>query len=142
MDFYLNKINTINRLVNEWYSYGKIIIGVDFDDTIYDFHKKGRKHDNVINLLKQCKEVGCYIIINTCNKDYEFIKKYCSEIGIEIDSINENMPFTKFDTEKIYCNIMLDDRAGLESAYTALQTALNIVSVRNRRYCGRVECND
>ncbi len=41
MDFYLQANNSYNRLEEEFKKYGKLIFCVDFDDTIYDFHKKG-----------------------------------------------------------------------------------------------------
>lgn len=51
MDFYLQSNNSYNRLEEEFKKYGKLIFCVDFDDTIYDFHKKGRTYENVISLL-------------------------------------------------------------------------------------------
>lgn len=51
MDFYLQSNNSYNRLEEEFKKYGKLIFCVDFDDTIYDFHKKGRTYENVISLF-------------------------------------------------------------------------------------------
>lgn len=42
MDFYLQPGNSYKRLEDEFKKYGKLIFCVDFDDTIYDFHKTGR----------------------------------------------------------------------------------------------------
>lgn len=53
MDFYLQANNSYNRLEEEFKKYGKLIFCVDFDDTIYDFHKKGRTYENVISLLQR-----------------------------------------------------------------------------------------
>ena len=39
MDYYLQESKSYQRLENEFKKYGKLIFGVDFDDTIYDYHK-------------------------------------------------------------------------------------------------------
>lgn len=129
MDYYLNQNNTNDRLINEWFTYGKIIIAYDFDDTVYDFHNKGRTYEEVINLLRECKKVGAYLIVFTsCNDDKrQFIKNYLEENNIPYDDINEHAPFTPFNGRKIYYNILLDDRAGLPSAFETLKVALEEV---------------
>jgi hydroxymethylpyrimidine pyrophosphatase-like HAD family hydrolase len=87
MDYYLNEDNCVNRLVEEWTNYGKIVLAVDFDDTVYDFHKKGRTYENVIELVKRCQSIGCYTVIFTANDDTEhhkFIKEYLADKGIKV----------------------------------------------------------
>lgn len=118
----------INRLLNEWKQHGKLIIAVDFDDTLRDW-KMGdhATYTKVMNLLKACKQTGAYVVIFTaCNSDrYGEIKDYCSVMGLEIDSINQNpleLPYG--NQNKIYANIFLDDRAGLNEAMTMLETTL------------------
>lgn len=59
-DPYLDDSVTIERLYSEWKKYGKIFLALDFDDTIYDFHKKGYKYEKVIELVKACQKQGCY----------------------------------------------------------------------------------
>ena len=44
LDFYLYEENCYQRLEDEFKKYGKLIFCVDFDDTIYDFHKLGRSY--------------------------------------------------------------------------------------------------
>lgn len=122
-DFYLNQNNCDVRLAKEWDTHGKLIIGADFDDTLYDCHNHGREYNDILELLKRCKEIGCYIIIITANDDethHRFIKGYLDLLGLEIDAINENIEASPFRTKKIYCNVLLDDRAGLKSAYYSL----------------------
>ena len=55
MDFYLNENNITERLIEEWKKYGEIVIAFDFDNTVYDYHKKGHSYNQVINLLRECK---------------------------------------------------------------------------------------
>ena len=40
MDYYLQAGTSYYRLEEEFKKYGKLIFCVDFDDTIFDFHKK------------------------------------------------------------------------------------------------------
>lgn len=129
MDYYLDENNVVDRLVAEWQRYGKIIIAYDFDDTVYDYHKKDRQYNDVITLLKECGLVGAYFIVFTCcgEDDYDKIKDYLSQLDIPYDAINDNLEFVKFKGRKIYYNILLDDRAGLPSAYKCLKKALKII---------------
>lgn len=118
-----------DRLLNEWIKHGKIIIALDFDNTIYPFGDFDNTNEilETIDLVKQCQLVGCYVVIHTsCDKSrYDEIKKYCIEKGIEISSINTNPIPLKYGNEgKVYANIYLDDRAGLPYACGILKIAL------------------
>jgi len=133
-DPYLNDDFAVERLYNEWKKYGKIFLACDFDDTIYDFHKKGFKYDRVIKLVKECQAQGCYTIIFTGSEveKYPLIRQYCEEIGLKIDKINENaIPMNIGNNGKIYFNILLDDRSGLSSSYKILSRALTMMKADN-----------
>lgn len=119
---------SINRLVAEWTKYGKLVIAYDFDGTVYDFHKEGFTFKMVPELLRECKEQGAHLIVYTANSDIEFIKNYLDANNIPFDYINENPPELNLPKGgKLYYNILLDDRAGLNEAYLQLQTALMIM---------------
>jgi hypothetical protein len=125
-DFYLNDNNVVNRLVEEWNKYGKIIIAYDFDNTVYDYNNKGYTYNYVIELLQECSELGAYYVVFTsCEEDkFSFIKEYLKEKKIPFDKINENIDMIPFKGRKIYYNILLDDRAGLKSAHDNLRITL------------------
>lgn len=127
-DYYLDETNAVNRLVKEWKMHGKIIIALDFDNTVYDFHQEGHTYEEVFTLLKECQQFGCYIVLFAARgeDENEFMVSYLKEHDIVIDGINENLPVIPFQTRKIYYNILLDDRAGLKSAYEILKEALRI----------------
>jgi hydroxymethylpyrimidine pyrophosphatase-like HAD family hydrolase len=130
MDFYLDEKNCIDRLVKEWTDYREIVLAVDFDDTLFDFHKKGRTYENIIELIKRCQSIGCYTVIFTANDDikhHEFIKGYLTDKGIYVDTINENVPSVPFKTRKVYYNVLLDDRAGLKASYDILLKTVEIM---------------
>ena len=89
MDFYLSEDNCYQRLENEFKKYGKLIFCVDFDDTIYDFHKLGRSYDCIITLLKRWEPYS-EVIIFTGNKEdkYPMIEEYMKNIGVKYKGIN------------------------------------------------------
>lgn len=118
----------IDRLYEDWTTHGKIIIALDYDDTISQW-RFASKEDciEVIKLVKMAKETGAYVVIHTaCAPDrYSEIRSYCQENGLEVDSINENpidLPYGNH--RKVFANIFLDDRAGLLEAMTILETAM------------------
>lgn len=121
----------IKRLTQEWQLHGKVIIAVDFDDTIspWKFNSDEDKdfYKELISLLKECKNVGAYIVVFTaCSPDrYEEIKSYCKKSGLEIDDINNvpiNLPYG--NGRKLYANIFVDDRAGINEAIEILRESM------------------
>lgn len=130
MDFYLNDENVIARLVTEWKQYNNLVIAYDYDNTVYDYHKKGETYDDVINLLRGCKEFGAHLVVFTACPDEQFpeIREYLTTNNIPFDAINESPKFVPVvGGKKIYFNILLDDRAGLSSAFCCLGKALLIM---------------
>lgn len=140
MDYYLNDANVTNRLITEWNTHEKLIIGVDFDNTLYDYNNKGLKFNDVINLLRECRKIGCYIVIFTSSEEdrYDFIKEYLNKKDIPFDKINEDIEFIQFKGRKIYYNILLDDRAGLNSAYNCLLKATEY-KLKTKKYLNKEE---
>jgi len=129
VDYYLNQYACDERLIFEWLKYGNLIVALDFDNTIFDYHEDKQTYLDVINLVKECKKYGCKIVIFSAREesDYDFIRTHCSSVGIELDGINENMPYLHYKARKIYYNVLLDDRAGLPSAFKSLSNALNYI---------------
>jgi len=126
-DPYFDTHVAADRLFQEWRKHGKIIIALDYDDTIFDYHSRGFAYPAVISLVHRCAEVGAYVCIFTGSPPdkYPAIKAYVESLGIPVASINTNpfpMPFGNHG--KMYYNILLDDRAGLGQAYTILREAL------------------
>ncbi|MBB6672212.1 hypothetical protein [Cohnella nanjingensis] len=130
MDFYLEDDNVVARLVAEWKKYGRLVVAYDYDNTVYDYHHAGLAFDDVIALLRACKEQGAHLVIFTaCGEaQYPEIRAYLTANRIPFDAINENPPFVPVGSpHKIYYNILLDDRAGLSSAYRCLKSALDMM---------------
>jgi hypothetical protein len=126
--------NIVKRLHKEYSKHPKLVVAVDFDDTVYDFHKLGALHERAINTVKQCAALGFYVVLWTASapERFNFMKKYMNDNGIHVDAINENpikLPFG--NNGKIYYNILLDDRAGLGQALDALEIFLD--NIQNSR---------
>lgn len=126
----MNKYQT--RLYQEWKQHGKIIIAIDYDDTISPWGFRNNEDleqiDKTIQILRLAKETGAYLsIFSACNDDrYEEIQKYCESKGLKIDSINKN-PIEGLlygYNGKIFANIFIDDRAGLLESLDILETVM------------------
>lgn len=114
----------VDRLSREWIEFGKLIVAVDFDDTIYP-HNRYKDCDEVISFLKEINP-NIRIIINTARSKSFFprIYEYCEGIGLIIETINTNcVPLPFGNDGKVYANIYLDDRAGLDQALSILRKA-------------------
>lgn len=123
MDTYRIHSNTVARLTKEYKSHPKLIVAVDFDDTIFPWTKENSTHEEVLSLVRRCKALGFYIVCFTASdaKRYDFIRDFFANNGITIDSINVNpIPLPYGNNGKIFFNILLDDRSGLESSYKTL----------------------
>lgn len=120
MDYYLYEENCYKRLEEEFERYGKLIFCVDYDDTLYDFHKKGREYNCVIDLLKRWEKYSEVIIFTGNGEEkYPEIEKYLTDCGIKYKGINcdSSVPV---GGRKTYANVYIDDRGGLPCVYRML----------------------
>ncbi len=121
----------VNRLVGEWIIHGKIMLLVDFDDTISPYrHCNEEQCEMVIKLVLKAMSVGAYIIIHTAghSNNYPNIRSYCANVGIEVSAINKNPVDMVFGNwGKPYGNWILDDRGGLVYSMRVLEKAMENV---------------
>ena len=127
--FWESNESAIERLKKEYELHRNLVIGYDFDNTIYDYRKQGLDLKPVITLLKQCTNLGFTMCLWTVPTEtlegMATIDKvaYCEGLGIRVDYVNSS-PLFKESKQKAFFSILLDDRAGLYSAYYTLRTAL------------------
>ncbi len=121
----------VDRLVHEFTTHGKILLALDWDSTLNYWNTVENAHhiEEVRNLVRRVQEYSHNIIFTACNPDrFEEIREKCKEIGIRIDSINENaikdLPYGNHG--KVLYNSLLDDRAGLLESMNILETAYYI----------------
>lgn len=97
----------------------KQIIAVDFDGTLCEnkWPEIGEPNTELIgHLIMMQKTVGAKIILWTCRigEMLDRAVNWCSEHGLEFDTVNENLPhiIERFgsDTRKIFANMYIDDR--------------------------------
>lgn len=116
------------RLLEEWIQHGKIIVSVDYDDTLFPW-KMGNDEDiqRTINLVQEAHHTGAYIVVFTASdpERHPEIQAHCEKIRLPISSINKNpidLPYGK--NGKIYYNINLCDRSGLTQALDILEESM------------------
>lgn len=129
MSYYLNLENQINRLLEDYKKHGKLIVAYDFENTVFDYDKKVIDFSKIIELLRECEKLGFYLIVYTCSGQdkYPFIKNFLDKNNIPYDFINKNIPSINSTSNKLFYNILLDDRAGLESAYLTLYNTIELI---------------
>lgn len=134
-DRYLFQANVVNRLLEEYERYGRIIVAYDFDNTIFDFYSNGDTYPNVMKLLRDLKPYANFIVY-TCRpeKQYDEIKEYLDAHELPYDTINEPIIVLNGEDKgsKLFYSVLLCDRAGLYSAFTALKEVVNILNERKR----------
>jgi hydroxymethylpyrimidine pyrophosphatase-like HAD family hydrolase len=130
MDKYLKPNSAYERLWAEYNKYGSLIVAVDFDDTLYDFHGTGDSYEMIKQLIRDLHYINCKIIIWSGNENIDDVTAYLEEQNIPWDLINENLLIngkwaSGKDSRKVYANVYLDDRAGLEQVYNDLKKLVN-----------------
>ena len=93
-------------------------IAVDFDNCLCKsaYPECGEPNIELINLVKQFKELGSIIYLNTC-REREALKAaidWCKSYDLEFDFVNENDPtmIDKFgDCRKLGADLYIDDKA-------------------------------
>jgi hydroxymethylpyrimidine pyrophosphatase-like HAD family hydrolase len=125
MDRYLKENSAYERLYAEYKKYGNLIVAVDFDDTLYDYHQSGNTYDKIQQLVRDLFDAGCQIIIWTGNPDEEMVAEYLDRNNIPFNTINQDIVTChNKTTRKIYANVFIDDRAGLSQVYNDLTRLL------------------
>lgn len=130
VDEYLETGKSLRRLVDEYTKYGSLCIGFDFDGTVYDYHKTGAKYDQVIDLLRELKELNCTLICWTAQKDLIFVEEFLIDNNIPFDGINTDGINLGWESRKPFFSALLDDRAGLKQVYEDLYKLVNIMKKR------------
>lgn len=120
-DPYIGTNAAYNRLERDYLKFGSLTIGLDFDGTIYDYHKLGYTHEKVIKLVQDLHFIGCKIVVWTCNNDIDFVKLHLHKKNIPYDGINTDGIYLGWGSRKPFFSALLDDRAGLDSVYRDLK---------------------
>lgn len=120
----------LQRLIEQYQKQDRLIIAYDFDDTVSPYVCSNCTE--VQSVLRMSKEnLNAYFIVYTCNSNHQKIKDFLDYNRLPYDCINAPAPFSPLTPaaigEKLYYNILLDDKAGLGEATAALKTLNRLV---------------
>jgi len=127
---YTNQNHVLERLKAEYLAHGNIIIAFDFDNTIYDCHKHDLDMESTICALKKAYKLGMDMFCFTANNDHDLVSDIISKklhIPLTAQKINVSSLDHMFQGRKPFFSILLDDRAGLDSALRTLNQFLFFV---------------
>lgn len=126
-DPFLDIDRVVDRLYDEYKRYGDIIIAFDFDYTVHNFRDEDYTYERVSEMLRKWQPYAKLVVFSASQEErYPYIADYLNQNDIPFDAINEDVLIEKRKpTRKLYYNILLDDRAGLGSAYEALDMLYN-----------------
>ena len=128
IDEYLDKENSYNRLKREFEKHKRLIIAYDLDSTVYDYHHTNASYEMVKDLIRKYEKYAYFIVFTSSTPDrYDEIKSILDKEKLPYNSINEDAPFIPFTGRKVYYNILLDDRVGLNQTYNELLRLYNEV---------------
>jgi len=129
MNEFINK--RVDELIEEYKKYGQIIIAYDFDGTVVklDKTKLTKDRDPQIRICELLRKIKLYahLILWTCRDIknttddgslYEAIL-WLNEYNVPWNEINKNT-LVDFGGSKIFANIYLDDRAGINESFEIL----------------------
>lgn len=121
------------RLLADYQKHGSLIVAFDFDNTVHDAHGNGHSFPKVVDILMRCKALGFTLICFTANPYEDFVSGFLTRNGIPFDYINQDSPNIgqSHSSRKIYYNILLDDRAGLASAFHDLDWIVSKIEFEN-----------
>lgn len=121
MDPYLDYGRAYKRIESEYYKYGKLIVAVDFDDTLCT---NGRANQCMKDLIIRVKPYADIIIWTSRNDSLlGEVRDFLEREEIPYDGINEDV--LNFGSRKMFANIYLDDRGGLATSYQILLDLVN-----------------
>ncbi len=115
----------LNQLIDVYEKHGKIIIGVDFDDTVFPFNKSVaniNRCNEVVEILRELKPYSIICLWSVADAQSLVYKEHIMDLyGIKPDHVNDS-PLNKWgESKKVYFNIQLDDKAGLNETIQVLK---------------------
>ena len=116
------------QLLKQYNQHGKLLIAFDFDDTVFPLNVGAVDVKPVHKVLQKAKAQGHTLIMFTCRHEPTEPLAYCHSNNIAVDYFNTSPVLTKeVGLGKIYYNVLLDDKAGLEQAIYTLNQVLDYI---------------
>jgi hypothetical protein len=115
----------LNQLIDVYEKHGKIIIGVDFDDTVFPFNKSVaniNRCNEVVEIVRDLKPYSIICLWSVADAKSLVYKEHIMDLyGIKPDYVNDSPLNNWGDSKKVYFNIQLDDKAGLNETLQVLK---------------------
>lgn len=120
--------NPVNDLLTVYEEHGTIIVGVDFDDTIFPYNKRSKTQcETVREVLLQARPYITICLYTIADEQSLKYKLALMEMwGLTPDYVNESP--VKMSGPKPYFNLLLDDKAGLFEATSTLRKFKNMIN--------------
>lgn len=115
----------VERLRKQIKEHGKLVIAFDFDDTVYPYTYPIEVLVPVQEALMEAKRQGHILVCYTANTNLDKVSAFLESNGLTPGYYNESPVASK---GKIYYNIFLDDKCGLQETLEIL----NIILEENR----------
>ena len=122
----------VAKLLTQYKTHGSLVIGVDFDFTIYDPTTDTIHKDLVDLLLVAQSELDCILCLWTANNSrIPFIMTKCCPVGLYFDHHNCSPILIEPGVVKPHFSILLDDTAGLGQAIEILEQTIKQIKEPN-----------
>jgi hypothetical protein len=114
----------VDKLLNVFDAHGSIIVGLDFDDTVFPLTnseyvvKRCEKVRDLINSFQPSHLVVCLYTVSDFSA-LEYKKSILNFYHINYSYVNKS-PIKMGDGSKPFFNILLDDKAGLNESIEIL----------------------
>jgi hypothetical protein len=119
----------LKKLLEAEKKYGKIVLGVDFDDTIFPLDDNPHNIVRTSKVRRLVKAVAdrANICLWTVGEDWSMKYKLhiCETYEIPINYVNTSPIFHGKDVRKPHFNMLLDDKAGLNETIKTLEDFIN-----------------
>lgn len=113
------------RLSSEYAKHGGIVVGYDFDGTVFDYHGNcGQEYINrVHSVIKGLRDNGIAnkFVCWTAAEDLDMVEQYLIENDLPFDSINGDGIDLGFTRRKPFFSVLIDDRAGINEVLDVLE---------------------
>lgn len=129
----------LNKITKAYNTHGSLIVGVDFDDTVFPFSKNEENVERcrrVVNILLSLKkEMGIDLILclySVADEQSLVYKEHIMDCyGLKPQYVNEGPMDNKWGSKKPFFNILLDDKTGLNDSMETLREFIEVVRKPN-----------
>ena len=130
MNPYIYSEARVTKLIQQYKQHNTLVVGVDFDFTIYDPTTDSMYLD-VVEILLKAEQLNFTLCLWTANlARVPFILDKCKSSGLNFKYVNKSPIHIEHEIVKPHFNILLDDTAGLGQALDILEQTIQRLKER------------